>query len=1234
MPWSRRSPRSRALAMTSPTSLFSLASILSLASALDFSAITQPNIDFSLLGRVGITGDFSGISVYEYAGQNERPYSTNGSESIMAQLPNGVFTSLSTVDAIVRAMCQLSDSSSVILGGDFTSLDGNKTHGLALFDPSSGSVTTLDGLDGRVNTLLCEENGLVYIGGNFKTNDSMNALTWSNSSGFKNLEFAGFNGPVNAIVKAPNEHIIFGGGFTGLGNASLPTELDGQAINLSTANITAESTTSNSEFSDPTSIVCRVNDTTSGGWLLEDNTAGFWKAELGYTFRPTKLRLWNANSDGRGTKTWRFTALPLNGILNMTYVDSSTGQNISCTSECPLSNNASQTYQDFHFVNTVGFNGFRIDISDWYGSGGGLNGIQLFQDDITAYAINDFNEPTCLIPSNTVSRSSISGAWTSVSSGQSDSNYLSTSLNGTISSSDASVTFYPDIRETGNYTVNIYTPGCIQDNTCATRGQVNITGTMTSDGDVAFSTSLYQTNNYDKYDQIYFGYVDSSKSDFRPSVTITPLNGQSVEGQTFVAQRVGFILINSTGGLNGLYDFNPNASTVDFADFESSEINKLGTEFGTGSEVSSLAIKDETLFVSGNFSTSLMKNIVSINISSSDVSTLNGGVSGNIVATHIEGSSLYAGGSFINATNGDVQGLTNVGLFDIDSQSWSALGAGVNGPVSYVVPMDINLLNKTTERVIAFTGSFNQCIAFDNYLSTEADGLAVWVPSARNWIQNLEGFPLYNGFVSAAVNNVSNVGSLVAGSVTSSSLGAPGAVTLTEGTLGTFSIHVLNNTQSSQSSSNTNLTKRANLETMPSSGVLAGTFFSSSNRNLTILAGHFTAVSRNGSFVENLVMIDSENNDEMSGLGSGIDNSSVFTAVAVTDTLLFAGGRVTGSVGGSGIGGLVSYDLTTGAFTPNQPPAITGTNMTINAISVRPESDEVYVGGSFSQAGSLPCPGICIWDTAASQWNQPGISIKGDVFAMLWNSDNSVIVGGSVHVNETTNTSLAIYNAKSVSWDVFADSDTILPGPVSLMTAGSDDVSQIWVAGYSTSDGSIFLMKWTGDQWLSTAPTDMESGSVISSLQVFATTTKHESSETLEEKQVLVITGSINLRNFGPVSAVVFDGTGFDPYLLSIASGNNRGSISGIFVQHDSFFKSSGGHMRLVFVVLIGMAISLGLILIIVAGGMLLDHIRKKREGYTPAPTAMFDRGSGLQRVPPQQLLEFLERGALNAPRV
>lgn len=74
--------------------------------------------------------------------------------------------------------------------------------------------------------------------------------------------------------------------------------------------------------------------------------------------------------------------------------------------------------------------------------------------------------------------------------------------------------------------------------------------------------------------------------------------------------------------------------------------------------------------------------------------------------------------------------------------------------------------------------------------------------------------------------------------------------------------------------------------------------------------------------------------------------------------------------------------------------------------------------------------------------------------------------------------------------------------------------------------------------------------------------------------------------------------------------------------------------MALGFVVLIGLAIALGLMLLVVAAGLALDRYRKKREGYVPAPTSMYDRGSGMQRIPPRELLETLNKGRPGAPHV
>ena len=152
-------------------------------------------------------GDFNGISLYEYEGQDQRARSTNGSESLLAQLPNGALATVVDTDASIRAMCMFKLSNGemqgVVIGGNFTSLDGTKSTAIALFNPNTTEVTPLDGLEGEVNAVLCDqERDTVYVGGNFKGANSTNAIAWYGSEGWTNLPFAGFNGPVQAIRKS------------------------------------------------------------------------------------------------------------------------------------------------------------------------------------------------------------------------------------------------------------------------------------------------------------------------------------------------------------------------------------------------------------------------------------------------------------------------------------------------------------------------------------------------------------------------------------------------------------------------------------------------------------------------------------------------------------------------------------------------------------------------------------------------------------------------------------------------------------------------------------------------------------------------------------------------------------------------------------------------------------------------------------------------------------------------
>ncbi|KAJ0319671.1 hypothetical protein COL5a_010109 [Colletotrichum fioriniae] len=1201
--------------------------------AIQFTPVSDANLDLSQLGRIGVAGDFNGISLYQFEEQNEKPYSTNGSESLLSQLPNGAFASLISTDASIHDMCTFTldngTMQGVVIGGNFTSLDGTQSQGIALFNPNTSQITPLAGLSGQVNALLCDQAAnTVYVGGNFRGANSTNAIAWYGTDGWTNLPFAGFNGPVSSITKASNGHIVFGGSFTGLGNTSTPSTPDGQVINLSSANITSASSTSTSGFSDPRNIICKTDGADGSGntWLLRDNSAGFWQASFGFGFQPTKMRLWNTHQDGRGTKTFRFTALPLGGILNMTYVDPATGQNATCTSECPLSNNSTLKFQDFHFVNLVGMNSFRIDISDYYGSGGGLNGIQLFEDDINSYAINDFNSPACA-DSDTKSSATTTGPWSTSPSLQSSSQYLTAKLSGTISASSATVTFLPDLKESGNYSVNLYTPGCLQDGTCSTRAQVNVTGIMSSTGSNKFTTSLYQTNNFDKYDQIYFGYIEASSADgFRPSVTLTPLAGQSIDEMTIVAQRVGFTLINSTGGLNGLFDFDPSSATVN-TDFKSSKINQLGSSFSSGSAVTSLTTAGDLVIVGGNFTSSTARNVIGINTASEATMALDGGLNGEVKAMELNGTQLYVGGVFSNTLDNAVTGLNNVGVYDTSANTWTALGAGVNGEVSHVVPMLVNITSESeAESVVTFTGDFSEINAFGDNSAIQASGFAVWVPSQKNWLQNLNGpVPALNGILTTGILDLPGGGSLYAGSMTSATISANGAVTLAE-KFGQFPVKF-----KSSSTASSTVSKRDSLASGNITGVVTGAFYTGNNRNITILGGHFTAVGTNGSSANNLVLIDGSNSNSITGLGSQIEDNSTFIALAVTGDLLFAGGSVRGTVNNNAVRGIISLNLQTATFNSTQPPGISGGNATVTSIEVRPDSGDVYVAGSFESAGALGCPGVCYYDTSLAGWNRPGVNLEGTGHCLIWTSKSQLVAGGNFTLNGTSPTMLAMYSPDRQAWSAYPGEDS-LPGPVEVLTAGSSDRKQLWVSG-TANNGSIYLMKYDGSKWQS-AGTTLLPGTIVNSIQVFSLTSSHDNTDILDSNQALMITGSLNVPGYGSASAAIFNGTTFQPYALTVNSGNTAGSISRIFTENQDFFSDNDGRMALGFIVLIGLGISLALIFLIVIVGMALDRLRKKREGYSPAPTSMYDRGGGMRKIPPHELLESLGKGRPGAPHV
>ncbi|KAJ6282783.1 cortical protein marker for cell polarity-domain-containing protein [Bipolaris maydis] len=1197
--------------------------------AITFNTVPAPPLSLGDLGRIAFTGDFDSISLYQYQGQSQQYPGRNG--ALLSRYPNGVFATINVTDADIKAMCTLpiNGTERVVFAGNFTGVGNMPTPGgIALLDPTTGNVQALEGLSGSVNALYCDQQGgRVYVGGSLSGANSTNALVWKD--GWEDLSFHGFNGPIHSIARASNGNIVFGGEFNGLGgNAStVSSKNNTQVIPVSNARISAQTSSGINGFTDPNNIACKTDYTTQGTgstWLMADRANGFWKAEFGFGFEPTSMKLYNTDFDGRGTKTFHFTALPLGGILNLTYTDPQTGQKAFCDLRCPLPE-GNTTAQDFTFVNVVGMNAFRIDITDHYGAGAGLNGIELFQDDIYSYAVNEFNEPKNCGATGSLSESTATGSWQVSPSHDSNSEYLTTVLQGNpIDVNAATVTFVPDVKQSGNYSVTIFTPGCQGDGTCGTRGRVNVTAVV---GGQTESTELWQTNDFDKYDEVYNGFIDATTG-APPRVIIQPAAGQGPTPLTVVAQRVRFTLLKATSGnLNGLFEYKP-GQTAEADNFSDSVINAAGASLSPREKalVTSVATGDNTLYVGGSFNTTDNRNnIFAIRDGATGPTALSGsGLNNQVITLFYNASTLYVGGNFTNTVANNAPGLRGVAAYT--NNEWKPLGAGVEGVVLYLVPFSLNITDNTPEEVLAVSGFFSQVNAFDNNPATSVNDFAVWVPSRSNWLHNLDFYSLAMSGRLMTFADVPGSARWFGGSVSSGALLASGSAELQSGgdqlELEAFPVKIEAQRQAS-------LRKRAIVDgqNLNTTGVRTGTFYNQNGMNKTILAGHFATTGADNQNITNVLIIDGNDSDKVTGFNDELDANSTFATVAVLNNILYAGGVVSGQLRNDPIAGVVAYDLTNNEFTPVQPPPLQGINVTVNAIAPRPKSNDIFIGGQFQSAGALSCAAVCVWNTERNQWNQAGNGIQGEVSSLTWIGDTRLLIAGNL-TSGNNHTKILTFDSTNSEYAVIPGAND-LPGPVTALTIANRNGDQLWAAGQG-SDGTAYLQRFDGSKWIPANPAMFGASTDIRGIQVLSLSENHDASQIIDQDQDLLLMGHINVTDFGTASAVLFNGTSLIPFLLATKGQDGQtepGSLSSIFVENpNSFFLKSDSHLALWAIVLIGLAIALVLTFLLVVIGIIIEWYRKKQQGYAPAPTSYTDRMGNVGRVPPEQLFGTLSK--------
>lgn len=562
---------------------------------------------------------------------------------------------------------------------------------------------------------------------------------------------------------------------------------------------------------------------------------------------------------------------------------------------------------------------------------------ELIYVDIFAFASPELNEPACASAA-VRSSSTVTGQWAEADGPEVDSEYLSINL-GPSQLSSASIVFEPHIQQSGEYAVRVFTPGCRQDNSCSSRGQVNITGTYTKDGLTPVATQFFQTNDFDKYDTVYFGKVDASDGSFRPRVTLTPASSQSLSFVNIVAQKVQFQLFSnmttssdddsgtaSPGSLelNGLYEFDPQQTDAPTAsDIESSAISSAGRQLSAGATITTLSMKDDTTYAAGNFSADdgSFQHFFAIG-PGGPVAPSKGGLNNTVYAMLLVEDIVYLGGAFQDTNTESTNGLGFIAAYNTQNDEWQALGAGVNGRVMDIVALSVNV-SSVIEDAIALSGDFTRIERNGNSDAVDVDGFAVWIPSQSQWLERIEGDVIaIEGVISAAVS-VPRDAIFYAGSIASQSLEASGAVSL----LSTNTVALQALPMQFQGASQAAQIRRT-IVPEGYEGVVTGVFYEQGDQNLTVLGGHFAAQGKDGT-VNNLLIINGAANDEVTGFGTEVESTSTVLALLVVDTLLFIGGSLQGTVNAGDVSGMVIWDLSSNVFATEQPVGLEGRDFSL-----------------------------------------------------------------------------------------------------------------------------------------------------------------------------------------------------------------------------------------------------------------------------------------------------------------
>ena len=660
--------------------------------------------------------------------------------------------------------------------------------------------------------------------------------------------------------------------------------------------------------------------------------------------------------------------------------------------------------------------------------------------------------------------------------------------------------------------------------------------------------------------------------------------------------------------------------------------------------VYSIAVYGSTAFVAGNFTASgNYSNVISVDIASGQASSLSSqGLNGVVHSAAVVGNYVYFGGEFTSTAESGGITLNYLARYDPKGNAWAALGDGADGIVSGLIPSN----NSSSQ--LNVLGNFSHVLA-SNGTTTQTGGYAIWDSSNSAWSNPAAVFGNVSAAAVTSSSSAVNSDVFLAGKISGvTSNPATGVAMFSTGSDDTATITSLQNvnldsTGSARPPSASSASRRsrharrglsargwlslftstlarrtigrsqARASTAPAiasqpataPAVLAGDFWTNSSASaktiFTILGGNFTSGSGSGE-VEGVAFYSS---GKLTGPDPPVQG--VVRVVQVMGNDLYVSGT---GVNVTGVGsGIVVYHLDSASWMTGNMPSLnpaSGATLTVNEIKPRLNTDTVVVAGNFASAGSLSCAAVCLWDTTSSQWSTPGAGLaSGEVRAVDFADDSYdvVIVAGSFVMSDGTVAYAASYRFANSTWTALGT----LPGPALAIAADNRNASNVFAAGYSTSDASSYLQQWDGQRWTAQNQS-LLSGSTVQQLAFVPLSTQHIAAGSIEKDRMLMVSGELQLESSGNVSSALYDGAQWYPYLVASSSTGSAGTVSQLFWSSLSFSFHVRHYLARGIVVLVAIAIATGLILLCTLIAFLFAYLTRRSEWRDPNQIKTFKR--------------------------